>query len=183
VTVSNGGGGGGPPVVTSFPPAPVDGQECYFIADATNGYVWRFRYRAASAAASKWEFVGGSGLLAGPAGNTTTSSTTAVPLASGPSITVPLAGDYNVRYGGLLLSTTATAVIMYLVLARNGTATALPFAQFSAAVANGEANIIQLGSLTGLNAGDALTLQVQNSAAVSCNYQFAFIEAVPVRVH
>lgn len=52
------------PVVTTYgttPPAsPNDGDIWMFPADTTNGVMWQFRYRAASASAYKWEFVGGS---------------------------------------------------------------------------------------------------------------------------
>lgn len=51
-------------VVTSLPAAPADGQECIFVADATNGVAWHLKYRAASASAYKWEVIGGSWLSA-----------------------------------------------------------------------------------------------------------------------
>ena len=36
----------GPPLVTSLPANPVDGQEVDFLASATDGVIWRLRYRA-----------------------------------------------------------------------------------------------------------------------------------------
>lgn len=87
------------PVVTSLPGSPEDGQLINFLADATNGIVWPLRYRAASASAYKWETVGGGAALysavdadnAIGAGVTTYSDLANV----GPSITLPLAGDYD----------------------------------------------------------------------------------------
>jgi hypothetical protein len=91
----------GPPKVTALPANPVDGQECYFVADATNGVVWHLRYNAGSASAYKWEFVGGAALRhfvptsesrnqAAGWGDLTT---------IGPQVTIPLAGDYDVDFG------------------------------------------------------------------------------------
>lgn len=87
------------PRVTSLPSNPVDGQECYFVADATAGVVWHLRYNAASASPYKWEVVGGSELSASvqtTAGELTTSTTYADITTPGPSIALPLAGDYDV---------------------------------------------------------------------------------------
>lgn len=84
-----------PTLVSSLPVSPVDGQEVYYLADAANGVVWHLRYRAASGSTYKWEFVGGGPLTAEVAAAQSTASTTFVDLTTvGPSITVPLAGDY-----------------------------------------------------------------------------------------
>ena len=88
-----------PPVVTALPGAPVDGQECYFVADAPNGVTWHLKYRAAGGS-YKWEYVGGGPLYA----NTTTQEVLAqgaaayvdLPAGPGPNLTVPLAGVYEV---------------------------------------------------------------------------------------
>lgn len=83
--------------VTSLPSSPTDGQEIYYAANATNGVIWHFRYRSA---ASKWEFVGGPPLVASVATTQTTTSTSYTALTTaGPSITLPLAGDYDVTIG------------------------------------------------------------------------------------
>jgi len=90
------------PLVTSLPASPVDGQEIYYLADATNGIIWHLRYRAASASAYKWEVLGGPPLFSavdtdqvlGP------TATAYQDLATvGPSITLPLAGDYDIELG------------------------------------------------------------------------------------
>jgi len=51
-------------VVSSLPSSPVNGQDCYYLADATNGVVWHLKYRSASASTFKWEYVGGGSLHA-----------------------------------------------------------------------------------------------------------------------
>lgn len=104
------GQGSGLGVVTSLPIAPVDGQECYFLADATAGVNWHLKYRAASASAYKWEFIGGGYLFArqGAAFTAATGSGAyADPGASMPTVTVPLAGDYDVYAHGHSFAPTA----------------------------------------------------------------------------
>jgi hypothetical protein len=92
--------GGTSTLVTSLPTSPVDGQVIDYVADSTNGVVWRFRYRSASTSAYKWEFIGGGQLDSYVATQQSTSATTTVGL-SGPSVTVPLAGDYLVTGGAV----------------------------------------------------------------------------------
>jgi hypothetical protein len=84
------------PLVTSLPASPIDGQEIYYLADATNGIIWHLRYRASSSSAYKWEFVGGSSLLAETAADAGLTTTIAV---IGPSLTLPLAGNYDFGFG------------------------------------------------------------------------------------
>lgn len=91
-----------PPVlVTALPASPSDGQEVYFLADATNGVEWHFRYRAASAASSKWEFIGGPPLFAEVTAVENIAVATYSNLTTvGPSITIPaFAGDFIVEIG------------------------------------------------------------------------------------
>lgn len=79
------------------PPSPVDGDEWVFPADATNGVMWRFRYRAASASAYKWEFIGGAPLYGYNAGPNSMTGTNPADLG-GPNITAPRSGDYMVTF-------------------------------------------------------------------------------------
>lgn len=96
-----------PQVVTSLPTtgpgtnsALADGQECYFLADATNGVVWHLKYRAAEAGAHKWYYVGGPPMYNEVAAADTTTSAAYVDLANaGPQLTAPLAGDYDITPG------------------------------------------------------------------------------------
>jgi hypothetical protein len=120
-----GGGGSAPARVTSLPGSPVDAQEVYYVADATNGVIWHLRYNAGSASAYKWEFVGGPNLYAEVQTGEGTASATFADLATvGPSITVPLAGDYLVSIGVRINATTA-AVYGRMSFAVGGTAAAV----------------------------------------------------------
>lgn len=84
--------------VSTLPSAPINGQEIYYQASgamAASGIIWHFRYNSASSSDYKWEFVGGSNFSSTV--DTTQSITTSgwQNLATdGPSITVPIAGDY-----------------------------------------------------------------------------------------
>jgi hypothetical protein len=92
-----------PLFVTALPTA-ADGLEVYYRADNTNGVIWHLRARSVAnggSATYPWEFVGG-GALAHDI--TTAQSRAAIgafgDLATvGPTLTVPLAGVYDVSYG------------------------------------------------------------------------------------
>jgi hypothetical protein len=86
--------------VTTLPSAPRDGQVIDYVASAAAGVIWRLRYRAASASAYKWEFVGGSALRSSVEAASTTTSVTYADLLDvvGPTVTAPLAGDYEVAW-------------------------------------------------------------------------------------
>ena len=93
------------------PGSPIDGDEWILPADTTAGIMWRFRYRAASASAYKWEFIGGpwqttivatsEGALATAAWHDLTTP--------GPQITVARAGEYLVSASASIQSAIAAA--------------------------------------------------------------------------
>lgn len=97
------------PVVTDLPTTATDGDEVRFVADSANGVVWLLRYRD-SGNAYPWEFLGGSPLYAEVTTSESTTSATYGDLATlGPSIALPLAGDYMIRLGAALYNNTSAA--------------------------------------------------------------------------
>lgn len=91
------GGGGNTPYVTSLPDSPADGDEIYFGAGQA-GVIWHLRYRAGAFGSYKWEFVGGSPLVASRDTQRSTTSTAYVNLIGPMSIALPaLAGDFDIR--------------------------------------------------------------------------------------
>lgn len=80
----------------------VEGMVYDYVADATNGIIWRVKYNTAEAT-NKWEFVGGSSLFAETQSNLTFEArlnTSYGDLATvGPAIAVPRAGDFDVIVG------------------------------------------------------------------------------------
>lgn len=90
--------GSPPPLVSSLPGAGAvpDGFEVYFVADPANGVLWHLRYGAAA----KWFVLGGPPLYAEVLTTGSKSTGTFDALASaGPSIALPLPGDYDVTVG------------------------------------------------------------------------------------
>lgn len=85
---------------TVLPSSPVDGQE-FILTDSLTAptYAWRLRYMAAKAS-NKWVFIGGSAAVSEVAAAESTASGTYVALTTpGPSITLPVAGDYDIFIG------------------------------------------------------------------------------------
>jgi hypothetical protein len=82
-----------PTYETSLPSSPVDGQEIYYAADATNGVIWHLRYRSASSSSYKWEFVGGSPTRTFT--NSTGNGNVNWTFSNVVQPNIPLAGDYN----------------------------------------------------------------------------------------
>ena len=104
--------GAAPTYQTTLPGSPVDGQETILV-DSTSAptYAWRLRYNSTLA---KWEFIGGRPAFAEVVTPETTASTTYAALTTaGPSIVLPVAGDYLIEIGFRLSSnTTSTLSIM-----------------------------------------------------------------------
>lgn len=83
-------------ITSSLPASPVDGQECFFLADSSTGAVWHLRYRSASGSSYKWEFVGGAPMTNVGTGTTglALASYTMTDWTTSARVTLPLAGDY-----------------------------------------------------------------------------------------
>lgn len=98
---------------TALPASPVDGQE-FILTDSLTAptYSWRFRYLAAKTS-NKWLCVGGAAAVSLVDATETTGSTSPTDLATfGPSIAIPVAGDYHIAWGGSLDGTTAIIASM-----------------------------------------------------------------------
>jgi hypothetical protein len=91
------------PLVTTLPVGPTDGDEVYFRTAAmkTAGQpAWHLRYDSTIAGSYKWEVIGGGPLSDEQTTNENiTSAVYAAGPTAGPSITLPLAGDYIVDIG------------------------------------------------------------------------------------
>jgi hypothetical protein len=174
-----------PAVVSALPGSPVDGQEVYFNADAANGVKWHLRYNAGSASAYKWEFIGGSALHAAvDAGEGTTSATYTDLATVGPSITLPLAGDYDVEAGAQLWNSAAgnDALMSYQIGAT--AAVDLDGIMNRAAAANAPlVHLVQTRRKTGLAASTALVAKYKAVGGGGVgSFQVRRLRAIPVRV-
>lgn len=171
-----------PSLVSTLPSEPTDGQEIYFqnTAMGEKGIVWHLRFRTASLE-HKWEFVGGSGISAGPLGNITTASSSFVALTSGPTLTLPLAGDYRTEF---VLEATSNGAGSNVMLGRFFLAGAeTPMGAINIVSAAGLGGDLSLfGPITGVTAGQELTVRVRSASALSTTFANARVSAVPVRV-
>lgn len=182
------------PVVTALPGSPSDGDEVYLqtSAMATAGVMWHLRYRAAGGT-YKWEFIGGPPMQGEASGGTT--STSAIPAAygGGPTVTVPVSGEYEVDFGitGMVDSSTTYAAIARATLYRDTTSLAVnvgvltPSGQPNDGALYGSA-VMKAAKLT-LTAGWVLklyiSLQRPGGAVGTARYaQPSFITARPIRV-
>jgi hypothetical protein len=92
--------GDGPQRVTSLPSSPYDGQEIYYVADATAGVIWHLRYNASSASAYKWEFVGGGSKYGSLTNKTWTTLGGSFQYTDTTFVQNPLEGDYEIYVEG-----------------------------------------------------------------------------------
>ncbi len=171
-----------PALVTSLPASPTDGLEVYYLADATSGIIWHLRYRAASASAYKWEVLGGTKFYAqNTAGQNITSAT---PVAVPPSMTLPLAGDYDFAWGGRIYNQNVQGgnAQMWLGIAGVNQTPIADWYQGTAGAATTLAagNPVQTKRAT-VAAGNVIDMRLSanNGTATSDN---RWIEAMPVRV-
>jgi hypothetical protein len=106
---------------TTLPGSPVDGQEYVLVDSTTNpSYQWRFRYNAGSSSAYKWEFVGGTVLLAQSAAFNVIGDSAWHAVTASPTLR---AGEYSAT-AFLTGNCGGTAASWYVGVAVTGSATA-----------------------------------------------------------
>lgn len=168
--------------VTALPGSPVDKQQALLVDSLTAPtYAWLLQYEAGISDTNKWILLGGSPLTHYVDTAESTSSTSYVDLTTtGPTITVPRAGIYEIHFG---CDITAAAVTTAYVTVKLGAAAAADTDNFVNVIAG--AGYENTGSRTirrTLAAGDALKLMYKMSTATSGTFSKRYIRAVPVRV-
>jgi microcystin-dependent protein len=170
-----------PQFVTTLPASPIDGTEVYYQADSTNGVIWHLRYRAASASAYKWEFVGGAPMTAvgaGEAGFTSSSFRT----NGQASLTLPaVAGDYFITLQAFLLSNSTVANNVYCVLFDDATETSVSLIHVASGIydAGFQARTVRLDAVS---ASSVLTTKHKTLNSVASNISAIQIAVTPIRV-
>lgn len=169
---------------TALPSSPSDGQSFYYVADTTNGVVWHLRYRSASASAYKWEYVGGSQLI-----NTVFANEQYVGAAygnlatSGPTVTVPLAGDYVVTIGFTGNNGQAGQVArMSYDIGATGAVDADSVLYVTSVAAGNYATVTKPQRKNAIAASSALTAKYKTAAGSGVYFQDRFMQVIPVRV-
>lgn len=172
------------PFVTSLPSFPSDGYECFFIADATNGVGWHLKYHAAGGT-YKWLYLGGAPLYAEvPNSETHTTSTYSALATAGPSITLPLNGDYDVEIGfeGMASIQTTSTYMSYDI---GGTAAVDADGARHRTGSNDTASTAQVSRMrrkTGLSLGAALVSKYRGGAGATNTFANRWMRVTPVRV-
>jgi hypothetical protein len=184
-------------LVTALPLSPQDGQTVDLLADATNGVVWRFRYRAASSSTYKWEFVGGAALYSEvqTSQNTLSGATYGDLTTAGPSVTLPTlpnGGDFDVTVGANIevgYAITSGNDVGYMSYAIGGTAASDSNAAFVGAVvttSNAGANTVSASRTrrqTAVSGGTALVAKYRNTdASEAATFADRYLLVRPVRV-
>lgn len=179
----------GADVVTALPSNPTDGQECYFLADATNGIVWHLKYRAAETGSYKWYCVGGSELSS--IVNTNEASNTGAPYAdlttAGPQVTAPLAGDYEVEFG-FGHSANAANADAYCGIQVNGadpgTAVTDPIISVGGTGMPASASFVTSRRIkvTGVNATSVLKMRYRGGSGIATTFLRRWMRVRPIRV-
>lgn len=175
---------GGAPLVTSLPASPTDGQEVYFVADATNGIIWHLRYRAAAPGSYKWEFVGGPPMFAAwddtsAMMNITSNAWTDANDGHGPSIAVPLKGDYRAEWGARQSGPAGGFAMSAPKFGANATRDQ----DWCSVGAGIDVAASKYTGGTCANAGDIIKLQYRNySGSGNAGFQTRWLSVLPVRV-
>lgn len=177
-------------VTSVLPTNPVDGQECYYLADATNGIVWHLKYRAASASAYKWEYVGGSALFVKGAGATGLAASAGFIAWTGrpfPDPVLPLAGDYQLEHGSRMWVGNPSGSNTQLQLFAGATAlagTMMDHWQGSAGAVTTlwAGDHAQADRLNGAAAGTVIQSRYTCPAGSTTNFERPWIKVKPIRV-
>jgi len=166
--------------VTALPASPVDGNTIEYV-DAASGSDWFFQYNSTT---GLWVWVGGENYAEVLTDENTSTLNTYIDLTTvGPSITVPLAGDYLIRAGSKGWSTVNTGQAMATAIEVGAAATVDADAfgntgATSALMAIG-ANRAYRKTLT---AGTALKLQYKTPSAVA-HWLARWLTVHPITVH
>lgn len=178
------------PTVTALPAEPKEGQEVDFQSAtmAEAGVRWRLKYNGKSASTHKWEFVGGSSFTA-----VGVESSKAAVLANswnsigGPKLTLPLAGDYEIRHESTLINENSGVNVNPILVAGISVAGAEPFttsrAQSSPPSApNVRATTYWTCLLAGVAANTTIEQKYFSSLAETLTLSRAGLFVVPIRV-
>lgn len=178
----------GPPIVSSLPAGPVDGQEIYYAPESgALGILWHLRFSSAwqTADGKGWQFLGGPELYAEGINNNGYSGTAYHDAAQvGPTITLPLAGDYDIAIGAWVLASgpnlDSSFTMSYMIGATAASDADAIWFKNTASNSMAMANVMRTRRKTGL-AAVALKVQAKTSGG-GWTAGNRFIKAKPVRV-
>lgn len=165
------------PVVSSLPSSPVDGQECNYLADATNGVVWHLIYRSAS---GKWHMTGGPGLFSQVLSFPNLNQSAYFDW-TGPAITVPLLGDYQVELGMRPYKVDGTKFSIWMSFTVGATAASDTDAVQASHDQDTADSVMRTLTKTAVPAGSLLSSRMRNSGGV-WSVNNAWMRVTPIRI-
>jgi hypothetical protein len=176
-----------PAMSTTLPGSPINDQQAVLVDSTTlPTFAWLLQYNATAA---KWIFIGGTPLQARIDTSEGTTSTTYAALATpGPTVTVPRAGDYNIKSGALISLSTGAGITAYHSYDVGATgALDADAAQVGAAGASGNPQPGPISATasrkkTGLAASTTLTSKYRVSGAATGTFALRWIEVKPISI-
>ena len=173
-----------PPLVTQLPTNPTVGDTVIYAADATDGVYWNLYYDGIGS--YPWKYVGGPPLLdfVSAAGQTSTSSSYTALATAGPTLTLPLAGDYDVNISAQTASTAAAHYAGFSSYDVGATAANDAWAvMFGVNYGPGYgSNADRTYRHTGLAASTSLVAKYRTPQSVQVYFNERILTATPVRV-
>lgn len=175
--------GGSPSLVTALPGSPTDGQEVILVDSTTTlTYAFRLRYNSGSSSSSKWEFMGGVPMFAEVTAAEATSSSSYVALTTaGPSLALPVAGDWYIATGFDLTAAVNASVQPKMSYDIGATGAVDADAVLGATQAVGAASVFRTRKKTGLTAV-TLTAKYKSDGTNSKTFENRWMMATPIRL-
>lgn len=176
-------------VLTALPSNPIDGQEIIYLADATNGVAWHLKYYQAMTGSYKWLFIGGHPLFDEVTTQDNIASDTYGALtggSTGPTVTVPLAGDYEVDIAAAMWTSTVNGgcLMSYKIGGTNASANDA-FSHYQT-IGAGTGNAVVHGTRTrrktGLSAATILLGQYRRDNGATAQFFNRTMRVLPIRV-
>jgi hypothetical protein len=148
----------------------------------TSGVRWNFVYDTTDGSTYPWLFIGGSPLVSEVVTQeSTTSATYDVLATAGPSVTVPLAGDYDVHHGASLQAPAGQTIHYSYDIGGTGASDNDSAQNFIQSTAITDMSVAHAGRHTGLSASTALVSKYKTSGGTAYAKK-RFMRVTPVRV-
>ena len=169
------------PTVTTLPSVTTEGFQIIYDT-GTAGVRWQFVYDSSDGTTYPWLFIGGPDLYAAVNTEEGTGSGTYADLAtSGPAITIPLAGDYDVRIEAQFNQSNVDFAIMSYDIGATGAVDA-DNVSTSFNSANERQHCGRTQRKTAIAAATALTAKYRRGGGGTATFALRTIHATPVRV-
>jgi hypothetical protein len=174
------------PLVSALPSSPHDGAVVDYLVDPA-GIFWRFRYRASSPSVHKWECVGGGHLHMPQTADQTLNNLAYQPATGIGTLTLPLAGDYDVSLWCTIYYVGSSAFAGWATIkvgaAAAGDALAAIFQSPNPGGATSMASVGREMRLTDLAAGTVLAMNHKTNGGVGVGFGGRSFRVIPLRVH